>query len=87
MTRFFFHIRDQQGGLPDDEGMVLGTLAEAKEEARVIALDIAKHHEQRGQSLEDACVEICAEDGSVVAVLSVQEVLAHPGSPQFGEDS
>ena len=86
MTKYFFHIQDQFGHIPDEEGAEFESLDQAKEEAVATARDIAKQWLYQGHSPDDPCVEIRNSDGEVITALSVREVLAHPVHPKFQPD-
>ena len=86
MARYYFHIQDRLGAIRDEEGAEFSSLDNAKEEAKASAKDAARTYLAQGVPLDSPCVEICDELGTVVAAISVREVLAHPEAPRFAAD-
>ncbi len=83
MPRFYFNIRDYGGIAQDNEGNEFGGLAEALEEAKSVARELAKQYIDNRQPVAPACIDIADEDDIVVAALTVAEVIAHPDRPIF----
>lgn len=83
MSRFFFHIIDAGGIIPDEEGTECPNLLAAQAEAKSSARDLARQAIRRGASPSSICVEIHDQRGKVVSALTVQEVMAHPQHPSF----
>lgn len=68
MPRYFFHIRDPDGVIPDGDGLDLPSVRRAIEEAEASARSIA---EQR-KSKPGACqIEVWDEGGLLLAVVPV----------------
>jgi hypothetical protein len=63
MERYFFHIRDAEGLIPDDEGTLFETLEEATAEARASARDLAVEHIRNGARIVRGAVEMALGDG------------------------
>jgi hypothetical protein len=66
MSRYYFHIRDGDSLIHDDEGMECRDLAAAMEEALFTARDLALTALASGTLRAPATVEIEDEDGNVV---------------------
>ena len=50
--RYFFHIRDLDGRISDEEGSELPDMAAARDEARATARDLAMEDLKRGQAVD-----------------------------------
>ena len=68
LPRYFFHIRDSLGLVPDTEGMDLLSLNEAMIEAKASARSIA---EERKYMPIQCCIEVRDEEGLAIAVVPV----------------
>ena len=68
MPRFYFHIHDQDGTIPDTEGMVFPDVASAKREGQNSARELLAANGRAGHFSDGGRVEVVAEDGSVIAV-------------------
>jgi hypothetical protein len=76
MPKFHFNIRDDQGLIPDEEGMELPDLAaartEASEGAREILADALRFHRE----VDGKRIEIADERGEVIETLKVRDLLS-----------
>jgi hypothetical protein len=73
--RYFFHIRDDQGLVPDEEGSELPDLATAQTEARLSARDFAIEILKCGQTLSGRRIEIADGDGMVLDSLRIRDLM------------
>jgi hypothetical protein len=73
--RFYFHIRDKSGLIPDEEGSELSGISEAIEEALLSARDFAADDLRRGTPITRRDIEIVDEDGVLLETIPVHEVL------------
>ena len=83
MALYFIDLRDVGGMIHDEEGAQFASLEEALTEAKDSARDLVKQYLDNRTPLAESCVEIRDEQGRVVAVLTVAEVLEHPVHPAF----
>lgn len=73
--RYFFHVRDKQGLIKDEEGTELPTLAAARFEARLSARDFAMEDLRRGGPILVREIEIEDEKGNVLGTLPVLDIV------------
>jgi len=73
--RYFFHIRDDQGLVADDEGSELPDLAAAKAEARHNAGNFVMENLRCGQRASGRWVEIADGDGQVLDRFLIRDVI------------
>jgi hypothetical protein len=66
VSRYYFHIRDGQFLVPDEEGTECCTLSAAHEEARASATDLLNAAMRSRSSRVPGAVEIEDEDGNAV---------------------
>jgi hypothetical protein len=83
LPQYHFNVRDRRGVTQDIEGNSFDYLGEALDEAKATARDLALQLIDNPSPLEDLCVEVTDEDGTVLAALPVEEVLKHPNFPKF----
>ena len=83
MTRYFFHIIQNDENICDPEGAEFQHLDWAKQEAIATAKDIAQQDIRDGISLKDCRIEIRDSSGAVVASVDVHDVLDNPDRPSF----
>jgi hypothetical protein len=75
MAQFFFHVRDERGLIADEEGGDYRGLADAMEEARASARDLAKQYVDAKNMPVDAWIDVADESGAVVAAFPLRDVL------------
>jgi hypothetical protein len=85
MSRFFFHVREGERLVRDEEGSECPDLAAAREEAKASARDLAKQYLDDRTAPDPLCVEICDAAGRVLTVLPMAELLDNPAAPAFHE--
>ena len=66
MPRYFFHIRDLDGLVPDEEGQELASIVAARQEAMLSAYDIAGEKLRNGETIAGETIEITDEGGSLL---------------------
>ena len=81
MPRFFFHIRDDQGCVPDEEGIVLANMDEAWVEALRTARDIVADQLRDDKAMEGQKIEITDAAGQVLETLAFKEALGPGDAP------
>jgi len=72
MPRYYFHIRDGWGVVPDEEGMEFSNLFHAEAEGHASANDLALAALNEGHSVTAMAVEVADEDGNVLSRIKVQ---------------
>ena len=80
MTLYYFHLRDGDSFVPDETGMDLQNVAEARCEALQAARDMLADQLRAGEALNGQRIEITAEDGRVLDVVSFREALRPAGT-------
>jgi hypothetical protein len=83
MARFYFHVRDERGLIPDEEGGEYQGLAEALAEAS--ASDLAKQYVDRRATPLDAWINVADESGAVLAALPLHDVFRQPDDSNSAE--
>ncbi|HEY4276020.1 MAG TPA: hypothetical protein VGM68_11080 [Rhizomicrobium sp.] len=74
MARYYFHIRDSLGIIPDEEGMELLTIGAAQTEALRSAEDIARAAVDAGLERRACTIDIADEAGHIVGGVNVPEL-------------
>jgi hypothetical protein len=69
--RYFFHIWERGARVPDDVGLELGGMAEARQEARLTACDLANG----GGRHDVRIIEIADRHGKTLASLPLRGLL------------
>ena len=67
MPRFFFHIRDHERWITDDEGMELIDLQEAVREMKRQILSMVEDAAREGEDISHQVMEVVDEDGQLLA--------------------
>ena len=75
MNRYYFHIRDGQSLVRDEEGMDCRDLIAARHEALCSARDLALEAFKSGSLQPPATIEVEDEDGNAVEDLAPRPVL------------
>src|SRR5579871_2624382 len=63
MTRYYFHIHDSHGLIPDEEGIELPDRESAVMEARITARDFAASELKAGRPVDGRTILVKDEDG------------------------
>ena len=83
MPRYFFDVLQKGRRTADVEGTVFETVEGAKADALVSAKELAKQAIDNDVPPGTVCLEITDETGTVVAALTIAEVLEQPVTPEF----
>ena len=67
MPRFFFHIRDHERRLTDEEGMELNDLKEVMHEIKREISSMLEDAERDGDDIAHQVLEVYDEDGHLLA--------------------
>ena len=78
-VRFYFHIRDQNRVIPDEEGSELSGIAAARHEARASAMDFAMDDLRSGRMIDDRQIEIVNEAGTILESVTVRDAILSRG--------
>ena len=73
MSRYFFHIRQGEEFVPDEEGAEFTKYLDAKKEGIFSARDVAIDLVKRGERIKGLKVEIVDESGTVLDTIHAQE--------------
>lgn len=76
MARYFFHIRDRIGVIPDREGEEFPTLDEAKAKARTIARELIAESSKMGTPALNRVFEAMNVEGKILFTLRFSDVVA-----------
>ena len=75
MALYYFHIRDAHSLTPDEEGIELSGMAEARAEARLSANDLAMEAMRCGRAVNSGTIEIADWRGNVLAAVAIRSSL------------
>jgi hypothetical protein len=75
MPRYYFHIRDGENRVEDEEGTEVPDLEAAKSEARASARDLAIDEIRNQRPIDGRKVEIADAEGQTLAVIAVREII------------
>jgi hypothetical protein len=75
MPRYYFHIREGQDLVRDEEGTEASDLEAAKSEARDSARDLAIDGIRNKRPLEGRLVEVADGEGKTLAVIAIRDVV------------
>ena len=75
MPRFFFNICDDDGSVPDTEGMDCPDIAAAKKEAEESARDLLVHDIRSHQEIDHRRVEVRDEQGKLIATVRLRDLV------------
>ncbi len=76
MPRYFFHIRDGENTIPDEEGLELADNEAAEVEARRSAMEMLADAQREATDIAQQVIEVTRPDGVVIARVE----LATPGA-------
>jgi hypothetical protein len=80
MPIYFFNLRDGDDIVPDETGMDLADLDDARLEAVRSARDILADQLRAGQELDGQLIEIADERGQVLDVMKLRDALRPNGT-------
>lgn len=66
MPHFYFHIREQGQLIPDEDGLMLRDLAEARQEAMESCLDLIRNRVHGDHRMDGLQIEIADASGTVI---------------------
>jgi hypothetical protein len=72
MPQFYFHIREQGRLIPDEEGMNLRNLKEAKQEALESCLDLVRNRVHGHHRVDGLRIEIANASGTIIDSVNVR---------------
>lgn len=75
MPRFYFHVRDGDTLITDQEGVEMPGNAAAAEEARQAARDLLAERVKYGEPLEARHFEVVNDNGETILTLPFRSVL------------
>jgi hypothetical protein len=75
MPRYFFHICDDKGAIPDTEGLLLPNQEAAKREAEHSVRDLVAADIRYGRPVDDGRIEVMSDDGDLIAVYPFRDLL------------
>jgi hypothetical protein len=75
MPRFFFHLREAENWISDDEGQVLDGTEAALESAQLSGREILAEKVRAGDAIDNEQIEIVDEDGEKIAVVKLKDLL------------
>lgn len=73
--RYFFHVREADQVIRDQEGSELADLAAARHEAWLSACDLALEDIRHGGPVRIREIQIADDKGNVIAVVPVLDIL------------
>jgi hypothetical protein len=73
MPQFYFHIREQGRLIPDEEGMNLRNLKEAKQEAMESCLDLVRNRVHGHHRVDGLRIEIANASGTIIDSVNVRD--------------
>ena len=80
MTLYYFHLRDGDQFIPDETGVDLPDLAQARREALQSARDMLAEQLKAGEALDGQRIEITSPEGELLEVVSFREALTPTGT-------
>ena len=75
MPHYYFHVRDEAGLVPDDEGSYFIDLAAARSEAMVCARNLLMQGAEKSLSYANGCVEVTNGRGVVLDTVKLRSLL------------
>ena len=75
MSRYYFHIRQGENVLVDDDGMLLRDADAASAEAFQSARDLTEDSIKAGKGLDGSLIEIVDEFGHALGVADIRRLL------------
>ena len=73
MPHFYFHIREQGQLIPDEDGMMLRDLAEARQEATESCLDLIRNRVHGDHRVDGLRIEIADASGTIIESVNVRD--------------
>ncbi|MEP7241279.1 MAG: hypothetical protein ABI697_10380 [Devosia sp.] len=79
MPRYFFHLRDGEDFVPDEEGSYFADLDGALEEARQSARDMLSEQLRAGEKLDGQSIEVSNDRGDLLERVTFKSVVDRLG--------
>ncbi len=76
MTHYFFHIRDNDSTIVDEEGDDFADINEARFSAVTAIREIAAARIKSGETIGNARMDVCDDTGQLLLSLSFRDVVA-----------
>ena len=73
MPQFYFHIHEQDNLIPDEEGMILRGLNDAKQEASQSCLDLFRNRLHGYQRVDGLRIDIADAGGTILDSVNVRD--------------
>jgi hypothetical protein len=73
MPQFYFHIHEQGNLIPDEEGMILRDLNEAKQEALENCLDLIRNRVHGHHRVDGLRIDIADAGGTILDSVNVRD--------------
>jgi hypothetical protein len=73
--RYYFHVRDKDCFIPDEEGSELSGMTAARQEARANALEFAMNDLRGGVGIGQRWIDISDAAGHRLETLSVRDIV------------
>jgi len=73
MPQFYFHIHEQGNLIPDEEGMILRDLNDAKQEASQSCLDLIRNRLHGYQRVDGLRIDIADARGTILDSVDVRD--------------
>ena len=73
MPQFYFHIHEQGNLIPDEEGMILRDLNEAKQEALESYLDLIRNRVHGYYRVDGLRIDIADAGGTILDSVNVRD--------------
>lgn len=75
MPLFYFHICDDDGAVPDQEGLALSSEEEAIREGKASALELLIHDLRDGRPLDHRRIEIRNAHGDIIGIFPLRDMI------------
>lgn len=75
MALYYFHICDDEGAVPDQDGLELASLEEALREGERSARDLLNQDLKMRREVDHRRIEVWASGGEVVGVFRLRNLL------------
>ncbi len=75
MPRYYFHIRDGENRVEDEEGTEVPDLEAAKSEARASARDLAIDEIRNERPVDGRVIEVADDQGKMLLTIAIRDVV------------
>jgi hypothetical protein len=73
MPQFYFHIREQDSFIPDEEGLMLRDLKEARQEALDSCFDLVRERMDRHHRVNGLRIDIADASGTIIDSVNLRD--------------